>query len=351
MKRGLTRAELAARIMGNLDAKHDFTADTRKLSVRVDDHRPILVAENEGEYPLLPVALSQLATHTKVPSEYLNRMIERAPRLAADNLNEWLHLDQSRRLVRTMRGNGRAFLSDRYQRIENEQIAAVALPVLDATPGIKIVSADVTDKRLYIQAVTNRIQGEVKVGDVVEAGVVISNSEVGFGNAAVAAMVWRLICLNGAKMPDGSFKARHVGRRISEDEDLDAIYRDDTREADDRAILLMIRDHVRAALDEVQFRRRIARMQELADPAAKVSGDPSKSIEVLAKKVGATEAERAGILRSLIDGGDLTAWGLINAVTHQAHEADYDRGVEFEAMGGKLIHLPTREWREVLEAA
>lgn len=29
----------------------------------------------------------------------------------------------------------------------------------------------------------------------------------------------------------------------------------------------------------------------------------------------------------------------------------YDRAVEFETMGGKLVDLPATEWREILEAA
>lgn len=72
----------------------------------------------------------------------------------------------------------------------------------------------------------------------------------------------------------------------------------------------------------------------------------------VAKKVGINDEERSGILRSLTEGHDLTAWGILNAVTHQAHEAaDYDRAVDFETMGGKLLNLPHSEWREVLEAA
>jgi hypothetical protein len=350
MKRGISLKALADKIDSNREAKHDFTADTRSLEVDVLERKPVLLAQGQA-YPLLPVALRQLATHTGVPSQYLDRMIERSPRLAADNLNEWLHLDPSRRLVRTMRHDARAFLSDRYQRIENEEIAEVVLPILADVPGIEVVSTEVTDKRLYIQAVTSRIQGEVKVGDPVQAGVLISNSEVGLGSVSISALIWRLICLNGAKMPDGNLKARHVGRRLTEDEDLDAIYRDDTRQADDRAVLLKVRDTVQAALSEVHFNRRIDQMKQLADPAARIVNSPEKAIEVLAKKVGANEGERKSILQSLMAGNDLTAWGLINAVTAQAHVAEYDRGVEFEDMGGKLITLPAKEWREVLEAA
>ena len=41
------------------------------------------------------------------------------------------------------------------------------------------------------------------------------------------------------------------------------------------------------------------------------------------------------MLRHLIEGGDLSAYGLVNAVTHFAQDVDdYDRATEFEALGG-----------------
>ena len=64
-----------------------------------------------------------------------------------------------------------------------------------------------------------------------------------------------------------------------------------------------------------------------------------------------TRLKLAGILRSLIEGGDLSAWGLLNAVTAQAHTAEYDRAVEFEAAGGTLLTLAPTEWSRMLEAA
>ena len=249
-------------------------------------------------------------------------------------------------MLRTLGGDLRAFLSDRYQRIDNAEIAEVVLPVLADIPDVRIVSSEVTDRRLYIQAVSPRTEGEVKRGDVVQAGVVVSNSEIGMGSVSVSALIWRLICGNGLISSD-KFRAYHVGRQVADSE---ALWADDTRKADDRAVLLKVRDMVRQAVDAVKFRERIAQMTGLV--TANVTGDPAKAVEVLAKTIGATDAERGGILASLIRGGDLSAWGLLNAVTAQAHDvASYDRAVEFEAAGGQLLDLPSNEWRRILEAA
>ncbi|MGZ7242360.1 hypothetical protein ACXWPN_09625, partial [Streptococcus pyogenes] len=69
-----------------------------------------------------------------------------------------------------------------------------------------------------------------------------------------------------------------------------------------------------------------------------LKGSPVKTVEVLRQRYTLTEAEGDGVLRHLITGGDLSGYGLVNAVTHYSQEVgDYDRATEFEALGGKLV--------------
>ena len=347
MLKGLSRTDLARKIEANKELKRDYVADTRSMQMTVQgDKQVALQLADHGEFPLLPLAHQQIGARTQIPSKYYDRMQSSAPDLLATNVNHWFRHNPEKRMVRTLGGDGRAFLSNRFQRIENEQIAEAALPVLYDLPGVRIVSADVTDRRLYIQFALDTIRGEVKVGDEVQAGGIISNSEVGLGSVSVAYVIWRLICLNGMKTGD-VFRRNHVGRQVDEGE---LEWADDTRRADDATILLKVRDMVRAVVDETKFRATLAKLQGLVAP--KISGDPTKAVEVLAAKVGANESEKGSILRKLIEGGDLSAWGVVNAVTALAHDAkDYDRAVELEAAGGALVELKPHEWKEVLEAA
>lgn len=361
MQTGLSLTDLARKIEANRDLKQDYIADTARLTMQVQtDRTPVLELPDIGQFPLLPVAHDQIAAHTGIPRDYYDRMLKgradnrgkdklivpAAPDLLATNVNAWFRLNPKKRMLRTLGGDGRAFLSNAYQRVENEEIAEAALPVLYDIPGVKIVSSEVTDRRLYIQFVVPTIEGEVKVGDVVQAGGIIQNSEVGLGSVSVSGLVWRLICLNGMKTGD-AYRRSHVGRRVEDSEEL---WADDTKKADDKAVLLKVRDMVRAVVDETRFRATLGKLQGLTD--GKITGDPNKAVEVLARKVGVTETERGGILRSLIEGGDLSRWGIVNAITAQAHTAtSYDRAVEFEAIGGNVIDLPASDWREVLEAA
>lgn len=351
MLKGLSLQQLAAKIEANSELKRDYIVPTEKSTMQVvqeERGRKSVVMElgEHGTFPLLPLAHDQIGGRAGIPAKYYDRMLVEAPDLLCTNVNAWHRINPAKRMIRTLGGDMRAFLSDRYNRIENEEIAKVAFPVLAELPGVQIVSSEVTDKRLYIHFVVPTIQGEVKVGDVVQAGGIIQNSEVGCGAVSVSGLIWRLWCLNGAKTSD-TFRKNHVGRQV---EDNEALWADDTRQADDRAILLKVRDMVKAVVDETRFKAQLARMQGLTEGF--ITGDPVRVVEVLAQRVGTSEAEQSGILRSLIEGKDLSAWGLLNAVTAQSHTAkNYDRAVELEAAGGQLLDLSTTEWKRMLEAA
>jgi hypothetical protein len=138
----------------------------------------------------------------------------------------------------------------------------------------------------------------------------------------------------------------HVGRILQAGEEAITVFRDDTLAADDRAFFLKVRDVVEAAVSEATFRQVAQKLQQTL--GIKLAGDPVQAVEVLANRYTLNEVERAGVLRHLIVGGDLSAYGMVNAVTHYSHDVeDYDRATEFEALGGKLIELSPREWEEL----
>ena len=367
MKTGISLQELAAKIEHNRSTKQDFVAETGAMAmtivdrpagiVRTDGHgemlpeeivkTPELQVRDFGQFPINNLAHGQIASRLKIPLPYYRRMQADQPGLLAHNVNTWLSNAAEKRMVRTMNGGVRAFLSDRYQRIENEEIAQVVLPILADIPDVKIVSSEITDRRMYIQAVAPKMEGEVKVGTTVQCGVVVSNSEVGQGSVDISTLIWNLICLNGMKVSQ-VLGVRHVGSRVSQGDV--TMYQDDTIEADDKAILLKVRDSVAHALSDDTFQASLNQMRGLT--TRQVEGDPVKVVELLTQKVGASQDEGTGILRSLIEGGDLSAWGLLNAVTAQAHHVDsYDRAVEFEQAGGQLLNRAPKEWDEILLAA
>jgi hypothetical protein len=351
MLKGLSLVELATKIEALKTQKKDFIVDTASQLEMVPTPNATgtsLVVAGQGSFPIRPIAHRQIGTRLSIPAPYYDRMLKDQPDLLATNVNRWFKAEPDKRMIRTISGQDRAFLSNAYQRVENEEIASVVLPILMNTPGMQITSCEVTERRMYIQAVNTNIQRELKtkrVGDVVQSGVTISNSEVGEGSVAVSELDWYLACLNGM-IASKLMRASHVGRRV---EDNEALWAEDTRKADDKALVLKVRDMVNAAMDAARFNARMDKVQGLTE--AKITGDLQASVEVLGQKIGATQEETGSILKALIEGGDLSGFGMLQAVTAQAHTAlSYDRAVEFEHAGGVVLNLNKAEWREVLEA-
>ena len=354
MKTGRTLGDLAAEIDRQAKAKQDFIAPTPKLTLvpGLEPETMDLMVEGGGLFPVRDLALSQIGERTGVPMKYLRRMRDEAPDLLSTNINYWFREQPERRMVRTLDGDVRAFLSERYQRIDNYDMANTVLPVLSDVPGLRILSTEVTEHRLYIKAATTAVSREIKsrrVGDVVEAGVMISNSEVGLGAVTVSPFAYFLICLNGA-VRDGGKRWNHIGRRAEEQDNPYLLLSDETRQADDRAQLLMIRDTLKSALNPDLFERWLDKVQGTAE--RRIEGDVGKAVEVLSNSLGLSRDEQGTVLRHLIEGGDLSQYGLFNAVTRTAEDAEsYDRATELETLGGRIIDLPASEWRELALAA
>jgi len=341
--------ELAAELQRQSEAKADYIAPTNQVVAEAGDTGIMLNFADQQMLPVRPTAHRQIGTIAGIPAKYYDRMLTDDPDLLAMNVNAWFGRRDDRRMVRTLDGNVRAMLSDRYARIDNFEVAEAILPVLSAAPQIKIASCEVTEHRLYIKAVDERVRGEAKLNDVVEAGVLITNSEVGSGALAITPMIHRLACLNGMVLNDAKFRRSHVGSRADIGDAAYAMLTDETRQADDKAILLKARDIVQGALDAALFEKNLEKMRAAAE--GEKMADPAGSIERLANKVGLLDGEKPGVLKHLIEGGDLTKWGALNAVTRAAQDCEsYDRSTELEQMGGQILSLPASEWRELAEA-
>lgn len=345
MLKGIDVNELSRRVVNQQALKKDFIADSGRLNFQVLEGVPRLNIEGtSGLLNVLPLCHEHISGKTGIPAPYYNKMLKDAPSLLTDNVNHWFTRGTDKHMIRTLGTSARAVLSNRYQRIDDYEVANTALPIL-ADLKVQIVSAEITERRMYIQFTLPTVQAEVKVGDVVQAGGIIANSEVGCGSVSVSGIIWRLMCLNGMKTAD-IFRKVHIGRHVDSSEEL---WEQDTQRADDRAILLKVRDMVKAVVDETRFRTNVDKLKGLAE--TKVTGHILAAVEVLEQKIGTSREETYNILQALANGGDLTAWGMVNAVTAQAHSCkSYDRAVEFEALGGKMIELPKSEWRQILEA-
>lgn len=354
MKNGRSITNLAAELERQIATKQDLVVPSSLLQCNTDPDKGFqMVIDAQqvgGVYRVTELARRQLADKLKIPFAYFERMRTEQPALLDRNVNTWLAAETDRRMIRILDSRVRAVLSDRYRRLDNYDLAENVLPMLQKLTDARFESVELTETRMYIKVVTPRVEYEIAPGDVVQAGIVITNSEVGCGTLSVQPLVYRLVCRNGLIAADHSLRKTHVGRALTSEAESMNVFRDDTLAADDKAFFLKVRDVVEAAVSEATFRQIAQRMQQTLH--IKLTGDPVKSVEVLANRYSLNESERTGVLRHLVAGGDLSAYGVVNAVTHTAEDVeDYDRATESEALGGKLIELSAGEWKEITEAA
>lgn len=354
MLKGKSLVELAEELTRQNNAKQDYLLDTRNLIMDADFDGAVLTMHDEANnmntiLGINDIAHGQIGTELGIPKNYYEKMRKENPQLLAENVNTWFMQEPKVRMVRTLDGTARAFLSDRYRRIDNYDIANQVIPMLKDL-NVKFESNEVTDSRMYIKVVNERLTREVKPGDYVQSGVMITNSEVGLGRVTIQPLLYRLVCTNGMVVNDmrGATSRRHVGRRQTADDGF-ILYANDTMLADDRALLLKIRDTIKAALDEVHFTNLIDNMRAAAEVPITTTHIP-EMVKLAAPTFGFTQKESEGILDRLIRDGDLSLYGFSNAVTRFAQDVtSYDRSTELEAIGYNILTMPPRTW-EALQA-
>lgn len=292
----------------------------------------------------------QVASALGIPVKYYDLMQTRKPELLAQNVNAWFGDRENSYMIRTMDyGVGRmarALLSDRYRRIDNMEIASAVLPLFAGSDQYEVVSSEVTENRLYLKIVNRRLEMAVVPGDIVQAGVMISNSEVGLGSVSVQPLVYRLVCTNGMVVNDMGERKNHVGRAAKAVDDSFHIYSDETMEAEDKAFLLKLRDVTLAAIEESRFAQVIGRLKEAA--GIPITGKVTEVVELTARTYGINSDEQDSVLQHLIAGGDLSQYGLSNAITRASQDVEsYDRATTLEGIGWQVAAMPATQWKEL----
>lgn len=354
MKQGKTLQELAVEIMRQSEAKKDYVLNTSNLEMQNDDNKfSFLFSNGDIKMPEMNQNChNQVGTHLGIPKKYYDKMMVEQPDLLVHNVNTWFNHNPTNRMVRTLDNTARAFLSDRYRCLDNDEILSMALNAIkEVNGGIRIASCDVTERKLYLKCTFPSNIVEVKKGDPVCAGFIISNSEIGLGALVGQFFIERLVCTNGMIVPEYSMRKNHIGRALGTNEVDGAItyYKDDTLAADDKALILRLRDTITSFSDIAQLTAVVGKLQETTE---RKLTDPIHAVEEVSKKFQFNNNEKTSVLMNLIQGGDLSQYGIINAVTRTAEDIqDYDRATEFEKMGGEIIDLKPNEWKVIAEKA
>jgi len=367
MKQGKTLHELLAQVQRNAKAKRDFVAPTGALRIveaKGFKHNVACVLLRDGaqeleRFEINDTAHQQIAGHLGIPARYYERLLTDHPDLVITQVNALFEREPSIRLVRTIDNHVRAFLSDRYQRLDNDQVLAETLPVISSRDyANELLSCNVTDERLDIKCVFTDEKLVFDIGaldptgkpEQIRPGFHMGNSEVGKGSLFIRGFFYRAYCRNG-NVYGGTdvleFRRAHLGGKLIEGVNFQVLS-DETRRLDDKAIMSAVSDVMRA-LGSVEF------MVEMATKlrALRTGGEILKPIDAMpaiAQELDLNEAEASTALEELIRSRDYSRWGLLNAVTGLANEAQsYERATELESLSQKILTLPLARWNQLRE--
>lgn len=294
-----------------------------------------------------------------------------APSLLDANVNGWLQsLGNKRFLVRAFRtdnpdevGIARALLSNRFAPIDGLDVVLAALKgVSDAglDPTKLRIDGDITERNLRVRITAPEVtalapvllgnyrnpfarsgHGQAGLRDegygfapdadgnmlpIVEAGLVIGDSETGGGAFTLAPRFVCRICGNGATVTSHALPRQvHLGGTL--DDGLISWSEDTHRKTLD-LVVARTRDAVQSFLSTDFLNKIVAEVEETA-------GTPVDNAVATIERVSAkhlfSDAEQASILDLFIKSGDLTAGGVMQAVTAAAQTLDNpDRAAEFE---------------------
>lgn len=344
---------LDAELQRQLISKHDLVTDTRRLTMEpapaefsgTANARPVLVLDHpdEGvkEFGITGFAHGQFADALKIPTKHYRRLEADHPDLLSHLVTGLLQREPEKRMIRLLDGNVRAFLSNKYRPRDNYDLLRHAImPALNEHGGSGLTFKEVTltESRLYLKAVLTEHEWSVtpKVGDVIRGGLIVRNSEVGDGALSIAPYTDRLICTNGMVHTDFGQRHAHVGGRIAE-ESWD-LYSEKTLRMDDEAFFAKCRDTVASVLSATVFEQIVEQMRDLAGIPLT---NPVGAVQDVTRRHDLTDGESASILNVLTVSESATGWGLVNAITQTARDAESpDRRVDLETLAGRI----TADW-------
>lgn len=335
---------------------------------KADRPSKITPGEGVGAMPLSRTASSQLLGRLEVPVRFADNLVGREYSDLLGNLVRGI-LDRQagkRFLVRTLDGNVRAVLSDKYRALDNSDLFFCAAQKFKEV-GAQMWKARLWDGGFEMFGVASHIEAEVrtdrtfnpgdgwesrwygKSSDVHNAAVRLDNSETGQGGLNVKLAVMRRVCANFNVWADGvavihAGKTNDAGDGLIQDSD-------ETKRLKSQVIWSRVNDAIATAFDASKFQGYIDALNGATQQALP---DARVAVANIAEEYAISDERKAMILADLLDSCDLSRFGLCQSVTHAAHQADKDGRAEeassLETLGGEIITMKDSKFASLIAA-
>lgn len=382
MRQGLDLPNLVSELEYLHENRRDFLVNTKAIKILpplVDSEGAIQRAaeiqfkrpnDKPIRFPMTPHMLTQIANHTGVSVRLIDGILTkgtcREHQALCDLISVRLQENEAIRMIRTQsrffeEPVARAFVSDRYREIDHWPLAQAIIPILNIHPHLKLLSAGVTDTHMYLKIVstlpemsqnigtTFNTAGK-EVGDILQFGVMIVNSEVGASSVRITPFMYRLACTNGAVVHDvlSQIKKNHIGAKVSGESGEDVTQSGMRDNGINTTFLAAVEVTINNALKDATLAKKIADRFKTSKKDT-ILGDADAVMAAIGKTYQLTQNEVKTMTIYLNKNGDMNRFGVINAVTQYAARnktATYDRVTEIESVGGSILNMSKNLWKQ-----
>lgn len=305
------------------------------------DTSTVIDETNNIAFEIHENALFQLGDRFDIPRKYVRNLYssEWGRKLLQNTLTEHMHnTDRKRILVRTVGEEVRGILSDKYRRLNSNEIYEAFIKGCRDASAV-IYEAYYTDIKTYISAIIPKVYKiqTLNNGDVYAVfGAKIANSDFGKGALDVRAFMINVTCLNGM-VSDTKLKQVHLGKRLSDD----ISFSEETYILDTQTMASATADIMKMILGEERI---LQTVNSIMNASREVINLEAEMIRL--PKIGYSKAEVEQINTKLINNdpatgvtGLPTRWKLSQAITSVAQDIGEERQHELDELAGKIAKL------------
>jgi len=295
----------------------------------------MVVSENQARFQVdgrnnsLAITKSchaQIAERLDIPIKYYSRMQDEAPALLAENVNTWLKSGSREFFVRGLGASVRAFLSDRYRVIDHLDVLHCSLNELQAYESW-VVDCYLSETEMNLKIKSNHLKDFIRhKDDLIIGGLLLVNSETGHRALRVEPRTFRVQCSNGMVIEELMTRQIHLGNGDN---------------GFDEEVYISIRRSIRDLFS--RFGEIVLALRETTEIKVR---NPQKVINNLVEHYRLSEEQKGNILMAFGAEPEADQYGIANAVTRAAQrEESWERSLELERIGGRLISIGRNEFR------
>ena len=289
-------------------------SDVPMAEIELNHKLHLIGRDGENEMGLTPYAFSQLCTKLGIPTQYMKKCIEAGfSPLVMNNVNNWLdNFGHKKLLIRKYGDVVRGILSDKYSICDTPEILS-AIEQSGMLNNMDLKGYVINPSRFHARFVGDKMK---VVGEDLFAGIQIDSSDVGRSKLDIKFLIYKQVCTNGLILPQSAgsiYEQKHIG--ISADKMVETLH---------------------SSFNE--FTSKVGDATNLIDKARNVEILDTSNLYTMIKngaKVGEEAVEK--IIGTAIDKYELTAWGIVNAITEVSQEYTLEHRISMERYAGVLL--------------